>query len=250
MSLGIVARIYGHVAEQAERNWSIARRLARSEAELRRLNTDLKSESLRLSCCNEQLKHRATIDGLTGLANRRHLDRVLAGAVQDARRAGSPLSVLLLDVDHFKQFNDIFGHAAGDQVLRTVAELLRSTVRDGDLVGRYGGDELLAVLPGADADQAASIAERLRQSVAGRLRVCDRAVTLSLGVATLGQGAEDAEALVAAADRALYRAKHLGRDHVCLGTSDLTALPGRFLGPPPWPSPRGDSQAGLASNIS
>ena len=187
--------------------------LARSEAALRYANYELKMKSWGLTDSNKQLSRMATTDGLTGLANRRHLDETLARAVANADRGGRPLSVLLLDVDHFKSYNDTFGHPAGDRVLKGVAGQLQAVLRSGDLPARFGGEEFIAVLPGADAAQATRVAERLRRAIE-EASWPGRPVTASLGVATLGPATSDAASLVAAADRALYDSKARGRNRV------------------------------------
>jgi diguanylate cyclase len=128
-----------------------------------------------------------------------------------------PLSILMIDIDHFKKFNDSFGHQVGDQVLAVVANVLQENVREGDLAARYGGEELMAVLPGASLDQCVDVAERIRRRVSDA-RLTRRAtgeeitsVTVSIGVAQFRLG-EPAEALVERCDRALYRAKRSGRN--------------------------------------
>jgi diguanylate cyclase (GGDEF)-like protein len=124
-----------------------------------------------------------------------------------------PLSVVLIDVDNFKTYNDEFGHQAGDAVLRTVAQTLEGTVRAQDLVARYGGEEFVIVMPGATAEQALVSAERMRVTLAAKEHYC-RSVTASFGVATFGPSLNQAEALVRAADEAMYRSKSNGRNRV------------------------------------
>jgi diguanylate cyclase (GGDEF)-like protein len=168
---------------------------------------------VQLSEANARLEGQASTDPLTGLANRRRAGEVLETAVACAARQGTPLSVILADVDYFKSFNDTYGHPAGDDVLTTVAAVLRGVVRGCDLVARHGGEEFLIVAPGADVSGATALAERLRQSVAEAPWPA-RTITISLGVATLAAGSRDASELVANADAALYRSKHSGRDRV------------------------------------
>jgi diguanylate cyclase len=156
-------------------------------------------------------------DVLTGLANRRSLEAFLRTAQIAAMETGDPLSILMIDIDHFKTFNDSFGHQVGDQVLRLVAKVLQENVRSGDLAARYGGEELMAVLPGAGLDKCTDVAERVRRRIS-EARLTRRAtgeeissITVSIGVAQFRLG-ESAEALVERCDRALYQAKRSGRN--------------------------------------
>jgi diguanylate cyclase (GGDEF)-like protein len=160
-----------------------------------------------------RLENLAMTDPLTGLANRRAVESALQSALSRARRHGSHLSVILLDVDHFKHINDRFGHAAGDSVLRSVARALVSAVRAEDLAGRYGGEEFLAVLPEADETGSVGTAERIRTAVKA-LSLPGPPVTISLGVTTLRAQCATAAALVSEADQALFTSKRSGRDRV------------------------------------
>lgn len=170
-------------------------------------------EMVRRRELEEQLWRAAHTDILTGLANRRRIGTVLLAALASAHRQGAAVTVILIDVDHFKRFNDEFGHAAGDEVLRGVAEVLSSSIRCSDAVGRHGGEEFLVVLPATDLAGGLAVAERLRGEVAARAWPA-REVTISLGVATQNGPDCDATALVVAADKALYRAKRSGRNRV------------------------------------
>ena len=153
----------------------------------------------------------ARTDGLTGLANRRHFDQALRTAAAQAIEHGTPACVVLADIDHFKQFNDIHGHAFGDQVLKLVAGLLRHNVKGRDLVARYGGEEFAVILPATRLNDAFGLADRLRELVSCRqIKLKDRAqslgrVTLSIGVSEFRPG-ESCSAWVASADAALYQA--------------------------------------------
>lgn len=166
----------------------------------------------------DQAWTQATVDQLTGVLNRQALLARLAEELERAARYQRPCSIVLLDLDHFKRVNDTHGHAAGDIVLREVAELLRASVRGVDLVGRYGGEEFLIILPETDADAAASIAEKLRRIVGSQaVRVADGhvlTITLSAGVAGGAGKHLQLDTLVRDADAALYSAKALGRDQV------------------------------------
>jgi len=153
-------------------------------------------------------------DGLTGLFNRRSLDRHLASSVDAARQSGAPLSLIVLDADHFKAFNDHFGHLAGDDILRCLARVMGGNVRREDRCFRYGGEEFVIVLPGQSIERARKVAERIRQAFRHRSAGSDRpACTVSIGVAGLCEDDFPAS-LLARADAALYRAKEQGRDRV------------------------------------
>lgn len=164
----------------------------------------------------EQLRERSQTDGLTGLGNRRFLDMALAREVVRAVDQKAPLSIMMFDIDHFKRFNDTFGHDQGDRVLKAVAEAVRATVRTVDIPCRYGGEEFLVILRSTGLDGAAVIAERLREAVEAMV-VDGQKVTISIGVAAWqSAGAEDAAGFVAVADQALYAAKGGGRNRVML----------------------------------
>jgi diguanylate cyclase (GGDEF)-like protein len=158
----------------------------------------------------------AEIDGLTGLANRRAYDSALDRLLTEARQTGRTVSLVLLDIDYFKSFNDRFGHLAGDDVLREVAAALCACSRRADLVARYGGEELAVLCPNTTLEQAVSVAEKLAREVRERptLGASAGRVTVSAGVASSPAGVLDAEALFEAADRAMYEAKRRGRDRI------------------------------------
>ena len=165
----------------------------------------------------QELRRLATSDGLTGLANRRAFFERLEAEVSRCRRYPNPLSLALVDVDHFKRVNDRYGHPAGDEVLRRVAQTLRELARETDLVARYGGEEFAMLLPSTDEAGAAALAERVRKGIE-RMEVTWEGrpipVAASLGVATLQGEADTGEALVSRADQALYAAKETGRNRV------------------------------------
>lgn len=188
-------------------------------------NAELSQLRLALETTNQRLKRLVAIDALTGVANRRHFDRALERELRRARREHLPLSLIFLDLDEFKRFNDTYGHSRGDEVLREVAHTLDETFRrGGDLVARYGGEEFAVVLPGVDGRRAELYAERLRRRI-WRLAigyqastVADR-VTISGGVATVPPGMTvTPDGLLRAADNALYRAKCQGRNRIASGT--------------------------------
>ncbi len=166
-----------------------------------------------------ELASLAAVDALTGLANRRHLDEQLGRLLADGRRAADTLSVLMIDIDHFKRFNDQFGHEAGDLALQTVGTALKRSVgRTGDFAARYGGEEFVVLLTGIDRLGALEVAERLRAHVEEMLIAHEggsHRVTISIGIVSIKDRAGlDPAALLREADRALYTAKALGRNRV------------------------------------
>jgi len=175
------------------------------------------------------LEKLATRDGLTGLANRRCFDETLNAEWQRALRQRQPLSLLMVDVDNFKAYNDANGHLGGDECLKRIATAVASEMRANDLVARYGGEEFAVILPNQSLKGAAIVAERIRRRVE-QLRVPLHGtaglapmqhVTVSIGAATAIAGPDnDASQLVAIADAALYRAKHLGRNRISLPMTD------------------------------
>jgi two-component system, cell cycle response regulator len=189
--------------------------------------------ALRSKAMRDALALQASTDGLTGLMNRRTLDERLSEAFAVARRYGRPLSVLMVDIDHFKAVNDTYGHAAGDAVLREVASRIKAQARLADTVARYGGEEIMVLLPETDLEGAKALGERVRAAVAaapvqawtsGAPSVGGEAdeatpvpVRVSVGVATLSAGMEGPEALMSAADAGLYAAKRAGRNRVEVG---------------------------------
>jgi diguanylate cyclase (GGDEF)-like protein/PAS domain S-box-containing protein len=173
-----------------------------------------------LRAANDALERLAATDALTGIANRRVFDQHLAEETSRARRAGTPLSVAMIDVDCFKLYNDHYGHQQGDECLRSVAGSLASVARRaGELAARYGGEEFALVLPGLTLDQAVRLAEQARAKVAELAlphpKNSHGVVTVSVGVASYDPVKMDGpEALLVAADEALYRAKSLGRNRI------------------------------------
>jgi diguanylate cyclase (GGDEF)-like protein len=164
---------------------------------------------------------RAATDSLTGLPNARAVQDTLRLLVAQASRMLWPLGAVLLDLDHFKDINDTFGHGIGDEVLAAVGVALQSTVRESDFVGRYGGEEFIMLLPDADRETTLQVAERVRKAIADiNVLEGDSAVTASFGVVVFPEDAPDAARLVRNADRALYRAKANGRNRVEMFTLD------------------------------
>lgn len=180
--------------------------------------TELVRKEQLLAQANENLSRQSTTDGLTGIANRRKFDETLTAEWQRAARAGNSLSLLLVDIDHFKRYNDHYGHVAGDECLRRVSHVLASCVRRaGELLARYGGEEFVLLLPGADLAHACDLAQRCLNAI-HREHIPHSAsptldhVTFSIGVAQIfPTAAKEAESLVNAADTAMYRAKMEGR---------------------------------------
>lgn len=165
----------------------------------------------------QKLIEMGKLDYLTKLYNRSYLDKRLVEELERARRYGNALSIFMIDIDHFKKINDDRGHLCGDHTLRELAMLLQQVVRTMDVVGRYGGEEFCCVLPETTGGNACMLAERLREIVEQTEIAWGDSIfgiTISIGVAGYGDGAESLEKLIDAADRALYQAKHLGRNRV------------------------------------
>ena len=165
---------------------------------------------------NEELERLSITDGLTGLANHRALVHRLDEEAERFRRNGRQFCVVMADVDRFKQYNDGFGHLAGDEALRTVAAIMRQSTRAVDFVARYGGEEFAIVMPETELDGAMHVAERIRAAVAAAT-FPGRPMTMSIGVAEFPSQADSPTTIIAAADQALYRAKREGRDRVVSG---------------------------------
>ena len=193
--------------ELTEANEDLERKVRERTTRLQEQNRELREARKRI----EELSRR---DALTGLTNRRWLDEVLRLEVERAHRYGAPLAVIMVDLDHFKQVNDSFGHAVGDQVLKSAARTLQEAVRLTDVVGRYGGEEFLVLLPNTELGQATALAERMRAGL--RLMPVGfrpDPVTGSFGVTQWAAG-DTVAGLVDRADEALYEAKGAGRDRV------------------------------------
>ena len=185
------------------------------------MRTSLVVLARKLDSANQELKRLSASDGLTGIANRRFFDEFISHEWRRARRSEKEIAILMCDVDHFKTYNDSYGHQAGDECLRQVASAIDKQLDRGtDIAARYGGEEFAVILPETSSGGALMVAEKIRHAV-HRLNIPHAAaplgrITLSIGVAVGIPGINHPhEQLLEAADRALYRAKHEGRDRVC-----------------------------------
>ncbi len=170
---------------------------------------------------HEEIVKMASTDGLTGLNNHMSFQERLAEEIERARRYGSRVSLLMIDIDHFKDFNDTFGHVSGDEVLKKIGRILMDNIRAIDFASRYGGEEFTVILPEVSLDGAVIVAERIREAVEKnpvRINGKEAVVTLSIGVATFPDDALSREDLIDRADKALYLAKRTGRNKVCAYT--------------------------------
>ncbi|MBK5968854.1 MULTISPECIES: GGDEF domain-containing protein [Thiorhodovibrio] len=213
----------------------------RLQLDLHRANQQLSEQTTKLQALNDQLheeiQHRkvleaelrrmATTDELTGISNRRHILELGEHEVRRHRRTQQPLTLMLCDLDYFKQVNDCYGHGIGDDVLCHFADLFRSELREGDVAGRLGGEEFLGILPETTLDDGLQVAERLRERLAQAQIQSQRGpiqLTLSIGVASLAKD-EPLNRAIARADRSLYRAKDAGRNQVVADTPDAADAP-------------------------
>src|SRR5215471_17175262 len=178
----------------------------------------------------EAVRNESLTDPLTTLANRKYFDLALEKAIADAAKSGDPMSLLMTDIDHFKKFNDTFGHLTGDQVLRLVAQAVKQNVKGQDVAARYGGEEFVVVLPRTGLAQALRVGDHIRRAVMGK-ELMKRStgehlgrVTISVGVATLRRD-DTAQTLIGRADAALYAAKRNGRNRVICEVDPLVAPP-------------------------
>ena len=224
----LLARIRAHA-----KSYLVQKERDEAYMAMRDMKEQLSRMNSELATSNRELKRLSSMDGLTGLANRRQFDEVLEQEWQRAIRTELPLSLLFADIDYFKRYNDSYGHQAGDDCLKKVAESLQQTVhRPADLVSRYGGEEFVMILPDTTEEGALAVAQKMLQHIA-ELNIphknSDSAeyVTLSIGIATLcPKEGSNAEELIEAADRMLYRAKANGRNciEVALPSSVLKSI--------------------------
>ncbi|MDA9411966.1 GGDEF domain-containing protein [Bradyrhizobium sp. CCBAU 45384] len=204
----IVEKLLHSTSEMRDTNKALEDRLTLSKNEISNLQQSL-----------EAIRAESLTDPLTGLGNRKYFDRMIGTAVQSALASGEPLSLLLFDIDHFKSFNDSYGHLTGDQVLRLVGLSLKQTIKGQDITARYGGEEFAVVLPNTALRQALTVADHIRRAVMAKElkkkstgEILGR-VTISVGVSLLKQG-DDTDALIERADACLYAAKRNGRNRV------------------------------------
>ncbi len=182
------------------------------------LQDELDQKNRELELANKRLKKLSITDGLTELFNHRHVHQLLHDEFERSARTGESIAVVMMDLDRFKAVNDTYGHPTGDVILYETAQIIKETAREIDMVGRYGGEEFIAILPGTEEEAAAHFAERVRHAVES-YEFRDGAtlvrMTVSCGVASFpGEGVDEPEALLKAADAALYQAKHGGRNQV------------------------------------
>jgi diguanylate cyclase (GGDEF)-like protein len=192
-----------------------------ANAELRSALEQLESSQRRVAEQNDELRRLALRDPLTGCFNRRALFELANGIFASALDARRPLCCLMVDIDHFKQFNDLYGHAVGDQVIQVVSRLLTECLREGDVLGRYGGEEFCIVLPDSGSRQALEVAEAMRKRIESAARAAVVGVevmpiTASFGIASLSAAAQSIEGLIDQADQALYASKQAGRNRATI----------------------------------
>jgi diguanylate cyclase (GGDEF)-like protein len=187
------------------------------EKKLRQANERLQSQLIEIGTLQSKLRSQAIRDPLTNLFNRRYLDETLDRELARSAREGYPVCVIMMDIDHFKQVNDTYGHEAGDHILKVIANTLSTQNRRGDFACRYGGEEFVIVMPNISVHTACQRAEQLRTSLSslnvqyGRFNLT---TTLSIGIACYPSNGENRESILRAADRALYSAKKTGRNKV------------------------------------
>lgn len=214
----VVATLVSATKQMKEKNFEIESRLSSSKQEIASLQQSL-----------EAIRAESLTDPLTGLGNRKFFDRTLDDMIESAHAHGDPLSLLMLDIDHFKSFNDNYGHLTGDQVLRLVALSLKQNIKGLDVTARYGGEEFAVILPNTGLRQAITVADHIRRAVMSKElkkkstgEILGR-VTISIGAATLTAG-DSAHALIERADACLYAAKRNGRNRViCEADPEYTA---------------------------
>lgn len=220
----LAQRLLAETRRMQDTNRQLEKKLEASRDDIAALQRDL-----------DDVRRESMLDPLTKIANRKSFDEGLAGAIDDAKRTRAPLSLVLVDIDYFKKFNDTYGHQTGDQVLRLVAMTLKSNIKGRDLAARYGGEEFVAVLPSTDLDGAVIAAENVRKAIQAK-ELLKRSTNEKLGRITASFGVamfradDNASSLIERADRCLYAAKRAGRNRVVaeidLVEIDVTASTG------------------------
>lgn len=195
--------LLGETRRMQSANMALERTLESYRAEIATLQRDL-----------DDVRREALLDPLTKVHNRKAFDDGLLRAVGHATETGRPLCLMLIDIDHFKEFNDRFGHAAGDEALRRIARDLMATVRSTDFVFRFGGEEFMVICDALPSGAALALGERIRREIAGHVDTATGRITVSVGVATCAEDAPDYDSLFLVADRRLYSAKAAGRNCV------------------------------------
>jgi diguanylate cyclase (GGDEF)-like protein len=189
----------------------------RAMLRIKTLQDELDQKNRELELANKRLKKLSITDGLTELFNHRHVHQLLHDEFERSARTGESIAVVMMDLDRFKNINDTYGHPTGDVILFETAQIIQDTAREIDMVGRYGGEEFIAILPETHEEPAANFAERVRKAVEEHVYrdgATEIRMTVSCGVAALHEGIDGPEALLKAADEALYQAKHGGRNQV------------------------------------
>ena len=206
---GLVDGLLVQTRHMQDTNQKLEGKLAASRRDMALLQRDL-----------DEVRRESTLDPLTKISNRKSFDDGLVKALNDAAVSGEPLTLILIDIDHFKRFNDSYGHQTGDQVLRLMAMTLKSNIKGRDLAARYGGEEFAAILPSTDLGSAVRVADNIRKAMQSK-ELLKRStneklgrITASLGVATYRPGEDGTSSLIERADRCLYAAKHSGRNRV------------------------------------
>lgn len=227
--LGRLATDFNAMADELESyTHSLERKVEERSAEVQRKNRELEAVNAKLASVNEELERLATVDGLTNVPNRRVFDNALELEAQRAARSPHPFCVLMIDVDHFKHYNDQNGHQAGDRALQKVAQALRDALRPTDLLARYGGEEFVILLLDTERDAGLRVADALRRAIEAShfehgARQPMGQVTVSMGLAAYGRDGRGPDELLAHADAALYAAKSAGRNRVCGWEAELAA---------------------------
>lgn len=204
----LAGRLLTETRRMQDTNRTLEQKLEASREDIAALQRDL-----------DDVRRESLLDPLTKIANRKSFDEGLRSSIDDARHTGNPLCLILIDIDHFKSFNDSYGHQTGDQVLRLVAMTIKSNIKGRDLAARYGGEEFVAILPNTDLKGAMIVSENVRQAIHGK-ELLKRStneklgrITASFGVAVFRPN-DTAGSLIERADRCLYAAKHAGRNRV------------------------------------